>query len=63
MKFKGVGRALMAAGVVCMIIYILAALSGLTTTTIRMGGVLFYIGLVALIVGLVVRLSRSTPRT
>ena len=62
MKFKGAGRALMATGVVCMIFYILAALYGDSATAIRIGRILFFFGLAALIVGLALRLSRQSTR-
>ncbi len=62
MRFKGVGRALIAGGVVCVIIYIVTALYGLSATALRIGNVLFYIGIVAMIVGLALRLSRPVTR-
>jgi hypothetical protein len=61
MRFKGAGRALMATGVVCIIFYILTALSDLSATVLRVGKVLFYVGIVALILGVVVRLLRQSP--
>ncbi len=62
MRFNGVGRALMAAGVVCIIIYVLAGLYGTSATALRVGNVLFYVGIIAIILGIAVRLSRSTSR-
>ncbi|MBV9211615.1 MAG: hypothetical protein JOZ52_13335 [Acidobacteria bacterium] len=61
MRFRGVGRALMAAGVGCLIFYILIALYSVTPALIKFGNLLFYVGIVALIVGVVVRLMRQSP--
>jgi hypothetical protein len=52
----------MAVGVVCMIFYILAALNGASAAAMRVGRWMFYVGIVAIIVGFVVRLSRQIPR-
>ncbi len=62
MRFKGLGRALIATGFICVIIYILAALYGYSATALRIGNVLFYIGIIAMIVGIALRLSRPVPR-
>ncbi|MGI9167780.1 MAG: hypothetical protein ACR2G5_15615 [Pyrinomonadaceae bacterium] len=63
MRFKGAGRSLMAAGVVCIIIYVLAGLYGDSATALRVGNLLFYIGIIAIILGVALRLSRSTSRS
>lgn len=62
MRFRGAGRALIAVGVVCMIFYILAALNGGSTTAMRVGNVLFYVGIVTILLGIAVRLLRQSPR-
>lgn len=61
MRFKGAGRALMAAGVACLIFYILIALYSVTPALIKFANLLFYVGIAALIVGIVVRLMRQHP--
>lgn len=61
MRFRGAGRALMAAGVVCMLFYILIALYSVTPALRKFGSVMFYAGIAAIIVGVVVRLSRQSP--
>ncbi len=58
MKLRGAGRSFIAAGVVCIIIYILLSLYGLSATGLRIGTLLLYVGIVMIIIGLVVRLSR-----
>jgi uncharacterized membrane protein YtjA (UPF0391 family) len=58
MKLKGAGRSLMAAGVACIIIYVLASLYGLSATALRVGKVLLYVGIVIIVIGLAVRLLR-----
>jgi hypothetical protein len=51
----------MAAGVACMIFYILIALYSVTPDLRKFGSVLFYVGIAAILIGLVVRLSRRSP--
>jgi hypothetical protein len=51
----------MAAGVACMIFYILSALYSVTPALIKFGNLLFYVGIAALIVGVAVRLMRQNP--
>jgi hypothetical protein len=43
----------MAVGVLCLIIYALLALNGSYPFNVRVGGILFYVGLVAVPLGLV----------
>lgn len=62
MRFKGAGRSLMVAGVACIIIYVLAGLYGTSATALRVGNVLLYAGIIVIIIGLALRLSRSTSR-
>jgi hypothetical protein len=59
MKYKGAGRGLIAAGVVCLLIYVLISLYGLSATGLRVGTLLLYAGVIMVIVGIVVRLSRK----
>ncbi len=49
----------MAVGVVCMIFYILAALNGISARAMRIGNVLFYVGIVAIPLGIAVHLLRG----
>ena len=55
MNSKDLGWALMAAGIVCMLFYILISLGGLSRANVRVGGVLFYAGAIAIVVGVVLR--------
>jgi xanthosine utilization system XapX-like protein len=43
----------MAAGVLCLIIYALLALNGSSPFNVRVGGILFYVGVVAVPLGLI----------
>ena len=45
MRMRGAGRALIAAGVVCIIIYVLISLYGVSATGLRIGKVLLYVGI------------------
>ncbi|HYN24545.1 MAG TPA: hypothetical protein VES69_05820 [Pyrinomonadaceae bacterium] len=62
MKLRGAGRALVATGVVCIILYVLVSLYGLSATGLRIGTLLLYAGIVMIILGVVLRLSRTVPR-
>ena len=59
MKMIGAGRALMTTGVICIIIYVLISLYGLSATGLQIGKLLLIVGVVALIAGIAVRLSRA----
>jgi hypothetical protein len=61
MKLKGAGRSLIATGVVFLILYVLVSLYGLSASGLRIGKLLLYVGIVMIIIGLAVRLSRSSP--
>lgn len=63
MKLRGAGRTLIVAGVACIIVYVLVSLYGLSATGIRIGTLLLYVGIVIIIVGIAVRLLRTSPRT
>ncbi len=63
MRLRGAGRSLIATGVVCIIIYVLVSLYGLSATGLRIGNMLLYVGIVVLILGIALRLSRASPRT
>jgi hypothetical protein len=56
MKFTGAGRALIAAGVVSIIVYVLIGLYG---AELRIGTLLLYAGIAMIIVGIAVRLLRK----
>lgn len=51
MRTRGLGRSIMAGGVVCVIIYALLAMNGATPLNVRVGGILFYVGVVAIPLG------------
>ena len=53
MKTRGLGRSIMAGGVVCLIIYALLALQGQSPLGVRIGGILFYVGVVAIPLGII----------
>lgn len=57
MNRRDIGWALMAAGIVCLLFYILMSLRGLSPASVRVGGVLFYVGGITIIVGAVLRWS------
>ena len=62
MKLRGTGRSLIGTGVVCVIVYVLLSLYGLSATGLRIGTFLLYLGIVMIIIGIAVRLSRTSPR-
>ncbi|HET6646879.1 MAG TPA: hypothetical protein VFH01_06100 [Pyrinomonadaceae bacterium] len=62
MRFRGAGRALMATGVVCLIIYVLANLYGTNYTALRVGNILLFVGIVSIVIGIALRLSRTSTR-
>ncbi|HEX8494570.1 MAG TPA: hypothetical protein VF658_17120 [Pyrinomonadaceae bacterium] len=53
MKTRGLGRSIMAVGVLCLIIYALLALQGQSPLGVRVGGILFYVGVVAIPLGVI----------
>lgn len=53
MRTRGLGRSIMAAGVMCLIIYALLALQGQSPLGVRVGGILFYVGVVAIPLGII----------
>jgi hypothetical protein len=53
MKTRGMGRSIMAGGVLCLIIYMLLTLRGPASNNIEWGSLLFYVGIVALALGAV----------
>lgn len=60
MRRRDAGRGLMAAGVVCLLSCVLFVMTGLTTGEERLATGLLFVGLVALVAGIVVfGLSRS----
>ncbi|MGI8897043.1 MAG: hypothetical protein ACR2IB_01495 [Pyrinomonadaceae bacterium] len=62
MRLRGAGRSLIATGVVCIIIYVLVSLYGLSATGLRVGKLLLYVGIATIIIGVALRLSRTSPR-
>ena len=52
MRTRGLGRSIMAGGVVCFIIYMLLTLRG-PVPNVQWGSILFYVGIVALPLGAV----------
>ena len=57
MKTRGLGRSVMAAGVACILLYILLALWRPSTFDAGAANILFYAGIVALPLGLVLLLT------
>lgn len=53
MKTRGLGRSIMAGGVVCVLTYALLAMRGATPLNVRVGGLLFYVGVVAIPLGVI----------
>lgn len=53
METRGLGRSVMAAGLACILIYILLALRRPTTFDSGAANILFYVGVVALPLGLI----------
>lgn len=62
MKTRGMGRSIMAGGVVCLIIYMLVTLSGPVPLNVGLGSILFYVGVVALPLGAVLFLTGEMKR-
>lgn len=62
MKLRGAGRSLIATGMVFVIVYVLISLYGLSANGLRIGKLLLYVGIVMVIIGVAVRLSRTSPR-
>jgi hypothetical protein len=62
MKLKGAGRSLIATGMVFVIVYVLISLYGLSSNGLRIGKLLLYVGIVMVIIGVAVRLLRTSPR-
>lgn len=60
MKLRGAARSFMAAGVACLIIYVLVGLYGLSASASRVGSLLLYVGIAILVIGLALRLLRGT---
>jgi formate hydrogenlyase subunit 3/multisubunit Na+/H+ antiporter MnhD subunit len=52
----------MATGVVCLIIYVLANLYGVSYTALRVGNILLFLGIVSIVIGIALRLSRTSTR-
>lgn len=52
-KTRGLGRSIMAGGVLCLIIYALLAMRGNDPLNVRVGGILFYVGVVAIPLGVI----------
>ena len=61
MKTRGLGRSIMAGGVVCFIMYMLLTLRG-PAPNVQWGGILFYVGIVALSLGAVLFLFGEMKR-
>jgi xanthosine utilization system XapX-like protein len=62
MKTRGMGRSIMAGGIVCFIIYMLLTLRGPAPLNVQWGGLLFYVGIVALPLGAVLLLFGEMRR-
>jgi hypothetical protein len=62
MKTRGMGRSIIAGGVVCLIIYMLLTLRGPAPVNVQWGGILFYLGIVALPLGAILFLFGEMKR-
>jgi uncharacterized integral membrane protein len=62
MKTRGMGRSIMVGGIVCLIIYMLLTLHGQAPLNVQWGGILFYIGVVALPLGAILFLFGAMKR-
>ena len=62
MKTRGIGRSIMAGGVVCFIIYMLLTLRGPAPINVQVGGILFYTGIVALALGAILFMFGAMKR-
>jgi xanthosine utilization system XapX-like protein len=62
MKTRGMGRSIMAGGIVCLIINILLTLRGPAPPNVQWGGLLFYVGIVALPLGAILFLFGEMKR-
>lgn len=62
MKTRGMGRSIMAGGVLCFIIYMLLSLGRPTSVNVGLGDLLFYTGIVALPLGAVLFLFGEMKR-
>ena len=62
MKTRGLGRSIMAGGVLCLIIYMLLTLRGPASNYVQWSGLLFYVGIVALPLGAVLFLFGTMKR-
>jgi hypothetical protein len=52
----------MATGVVCLIIYVLVNLYGLSSGALRVGNALVFVGIISIVIGIALRLSRTSTR-
>ncbi|MBA2733475.1 MAG: hypothetical protein H0U54_11350 [Acidobacteria bacterium] len=62
MKTRGMGRSIMAGGIVCFILYMLLTLREPAPLSVQWGGILFYIGIVALPLGAILFLFGEMKR-
>ena len=62
MKLKGTGRSLIVTGVIFTLFYVLVSLYGESAAALRIGTFLLYVGIVMIIIGIAVRLLRTSPR-
>ena len=62
MKTRGLGRSIMAAGVVCIMFYTLLAIWRPSTFNVGLGNILLYAGVVTLPLGVVLLLTGEMKR-
>jgi hypothetical protein len=62
MKTRGLGRSVMAAGITCILLYILLALRRPSTFDLGAGNILFYVGIVALSLGFILLWTGAMKR-
>lgn len=62
MNTRNLGRVIMAGGVLCLIVYALLALQGQSPLGVRVGGLLFYVGVVAVTLGVILLWTSEMKR-
>jgi hypothetical protein len=62
MNTRNLGRVIMAGGVLCLIVYALLALQGQSPLGVRVGGLLFYVGIVAVPLGVILLWTSEAKR-
>jgi uncharacterized membrane protein YtjA (UPF0391 family) len=62
MKTRGLGRSIMAAGAACIMFYTLLAILSVSTFNAGVGNILFYVGVIAVPLGVILLLTGEMER-